>query len=109
MACSRAWRWFISAGRRSAPAAPSSMSVRAPKLGFAYWIGEGTPRTSFVDMNRVPKDFVLAHIWFNLAAKQELRDDVAKCMTPQQIAEAQKLAAAWKPKTWDELKRQMPR
>jgi hypothetical protein len=27
-------------------------------------------------------------------------------MTPAQIAEAQALARNWKPKTWDELKRQ---
>ncbi len=25
-------------------------------------------------------------------------------MTPDQIAEAQRLASKWKPKTWDELK-----
>ena len=52
----------------------------------------------------VPQDYVLAHIWANLAASQgnkgarELRDLVAKEMTPDQIAEAQRLARAWKPK-----------
>jgi hypothetical protein len=43
-------------------------------------------------------------MWFNLSAangeKQgaELRDALARRMTPAQIAEAQKLARQWKPK-----------
>jgi len=47
---------------------------------------------------------VLSHIWFNLAAAQgeqhaaKYRDDVAKLMTPAQIAEAQKLAREWRPR-----------
>jgi TPR repeat protein len=55
----------------------------------------------------VPQDYVIAHVWFNLAAASgdndnrkiaaELRDDVAKQMTPAQIAQAQKLAREWKP------------
>ena len=49
----------------------------------------------------VPEDYVLAHMWFNLAAAQseELavsgRDIVARRMTPAQIAEAQRLAREW--------------
>ena len=53
----------------------------------------------------VPQDYVLAHMWFNLAAAggyrigaAEARDSVASKMTPAQIAEAQKLAREWKPK-----------
>jgi hypothetical protein len=48
-------------------------------------------------------DYALAHMWFNLAAAQGLepaakaRDDVAKLMTPAQLAEAQKLAREWRP------------
>jgi TPR repeat protein len=51
-----------------------------------------------------PQDYVLAHMWFNLAAASgdqysaKARDKVAKQMTPAQIAEAQKLAREWKPK-----------
>jgi TPR repeat protein len=65
-------------------------------LGYIYWIGQG-----------VPKDFVLAYMWFNLAAASggraadiaaEKRNIVAAQMTPAQIAEAQKLAREWKPK-----------
>jgi uncharacterized protein len=56
----------------------------------------------------VTQDYVLAHMWWNLSAAgpkgqaQEMaakkRDKVAKAMTPQQIAEAQRLAQEWKPK-----------
>ena len=52
----------------------------------------------------VPQDYVRAHMWFNLSAAQghqraaRDRDDVAKLMTPAQIAEAQKLAREWQPK-----------
>lgn len=46
-------------------------------------------------------DHVSAHMWFNLAAivndpwAPKSRDDIAKLMTPAQIAEAQKLARQW--------------
>ena len=46
----------------------------------------------------VPMDDVRAHMWFNLAAVRGVvgavknRDIIAKLMTPQQMAEAQKLA-----------------
>jgi len=72
-------------------------------LGFMYANGEG-----------VPQDYVQAQKWVNLAASQsqgedleryaETRERFAKQMTPDQIAEAQRLAREWKPKTWDELK-----
>jgi len=46
----------------------------------------------------VPQDYAKAHMWWNLASAQgnilprDLRDQLAKEMTPEQIAEAQKLA-----------------
>jgi hypothetical protein len=49
-------------------------------------------------------DYVLAHVWFNLAAASgnkdasENRDIAAARMSPAQIAEAQRLAREWKPK-----------
>ncbi len=52
----------------------------------------------------VPQDYVQAHMWYNLAAERglklgrEYRDSLAKQMTPEQIAEAQRLAREWKPK-----------
>jgi TPR repeat protein len=62
-------------------------------LGGMYAQGKG-----------VPKDVVRAHKWFNLSGAQgfedagKFRDDLARDMTPAQIAEAQKLAREWKPK-----------
>ena len=57
----------------------------------------------------VPQDYVLAHLWFNLAASQSTgeeyekysaqRDEMASQMTPRQFAEAQRLAREWKPVT----------
>ena len=49
-------------------------------------------------------DRLLAYMWLDLAAAQgargaaEARDQVAKEMTPDQIAEAQRLARKWEPK-----------
>ena len=51
----------------------------------------------------VLQDYVLAHMWFNLAASRgqeeavKGRDAVASRMTPDQIAEAQRLAREWRP------------
>ncbi len=62
-------------------------------LGSMYLKGQG-----------VPKDRVHAYKWFDIAASTgseqagENRAIVAKRMTPDQIAEAQKLARDWKPK-----------
>jgi TPR repeat protein len=64
-------------------------------LGIIYATGKG-----------VPQDYVIAHMWFNLAAVSgdksdnaaENRDKAAAKMTPAQVAEAQKLAREWKPK-----------
>ena len=61
-------------------------------LGIMYAKGQG-----------VPQDYVLAHMWFNLSAAQgdetavKNRDIVAGKMTPEQLAEAQRLAREWKP------------
>ena len=53
----------------------------------------------------VPQDYILAHMWFNLAgasgqkpAAITNRDNIALKMTPEQIAEAHRLAREWKPK-----------
>jgi hypothetical protein len=61
-------------------------------LGSMYYMGLG-----------VPQDYVLAHMWFNLSAARggspARRDSILHQMTPEQIAEAQKLAREWKPTT----------
>ncbi len=57
----------------------------------------------------VIQDYVLAHMWFNLAAARLppdetrnllviTRDLTERHMTPDQVAEAQRLARQWKPK-----------
>jgi uncharacterized protein len=65
-------------------------------FGFMHRDGEG-----------VPQDYVLAYMWLTLAAQRrdpclshiagEAADDVARKMSPAEIAEAQKLASEWKP------------
>jgi hypothetical protein len=81
-----ALRWFRLA-------ADQGDALAQAKLGLRYEEGEG-----------VPQNYVLAHMWYTLATAQklkiaaDLRDDLAKKMTPAQIAEAQKLAREWKPK-----------
>ena len=52
----------------------------------------------------VPKDNVLAHMWWKLAANQgdkialKNKNILEKIMTPSQIEEAQEMARNWKPK-----------
>ena len=52
----------------------------------------------------MPRDYVLAYMWFNLGAAggNELsgknRDLVAARMAPTDISEAQRLSREWKPK-----------
>ena len=68
-------------------AAAQGNAMAQLNLGFMYGKGQG-----------VPMDDVRAHMWFNLAAVRgdadavKARDITAKHMTPQQMAEAQKLA-----------------
>lgn len=60
------------------------------KLGELYSSGTG-----------VPRDFIEAHKWFNIAAAQgaaqaaEQRAAVAKLLSPEEIASAQDAASAW--------------
>jgi uncharacterized protein len=62
-------------------------------LGLMYENGEG-----------VPSNYIEAYRWFNLAAAQDLdnarngKARVARKMTKDQIAEAQRLSATWKPR-----------
>jgi len=62
-------------------------------LGLMYERGRG-----------VPQDFVMAHKWYILGAANgdklgaELRDALAKRITPAQLFQAQQLAREWKPK-----------
>lgn len=63
------------------------------QLGFAYLLGDGAPR-----------NFIYAYMWFNLAAAAgdqhaaKDRDSVAKYMSSDQIADAQRLQKEWSQK-----------
>lgn len=84
-----ALKWLRKAADQGVPEARSN-------LGFMYENGEG-----------VPQDYVRAHMWFNLAAAiakpkdremmARYRDDLATKMTPEQVAEAQRLAREYVP------------
>ena len=62
-------------------------------MGLMYDKGKG-----------VPQDYVLAHMWWNIAGSNgyknavENRNTVEKKMTKQQIEKAQEMARNWKPK-----------
>jgi len=63
------------------------------QLGRTFTLGVG-----------VTQDFVIAHMWFNLAAARGHegarveRDKLGERMTPQQLEEAQRLAREWRPR-----------
>ena len=83
----QALRWFrLAADQREA--------IAQTKIAIMYEDGLG-----------VPHDLVQAYKWYSLAITSGdkpadlLRKSLADQMTPPQIAEAQKLAQAWKPKT----------
>lgn len=75
-------------------AAEQGNSLALERLGLMYYQGQG-----------VSQDYMKAYMWFNLAEKSgekfgiDLRDTLAKQMTPAQIAEAEKLTREWTPKT----------
>jgi TPR repeat protein len=74
-------------------AADQGNAVAQFELGVMYYNGQ-----------EVAQDYVQAHKWFNLATAQgfslaiKKRDIVAKRMTNAQVAEAQRLARAWRPR-----------
>ena len=84
---------YVEAANWYRKAAEQGHAEAQNNLGLMYGIGQG-----------VQQNYVQAHMWYNLAGAQGLeqaaknRDNVAKRMTPAQIAEAQKLAREWKPK-----------
>jgi uncharacterized protein len=75
---------------------------RAADQGFAS--AQWTLSSMYATGSGVPKDYVQAHMWCNVSAAQGFepatycRADLERAMTPEQVAEAQKLARDWKPK-----------
>ena len=82
----KAMEWYTKA-------AAQGFAVAQYNLGLMYAKGNG-----------VPQDYVQAHKWADLAASKghkeavKIRDILIEMMTPDQIAEAQRLAREWKPK-----------
>ena len=82
----QALRWFRLA-------ADQGEALAQTKMAIIYDEGQG-----------VPQNIVQAYKWYSLAATNgdkpapQIRDLLAKQMTPAQIAKAQKLAQEWKPK-----------
>ena len=84
-------RWFLAAAEQGHAWAQNN-------LGVMYANGQG-----------VPQDYIQAQMWYNLAASDltgddrewavKNRDEIAEKMTSEQIAEAQRLAREWKPKS----------
>jgi uncharacterized protein len=95
---------YAEASRWYRKAAEQGDAVAQSNLGIIYGQGQGRP-----------PDYVEAHMWFNLAASRasgdqqkqyaDQREELAKWkMSPAQIAEAQRRAREWKPKTSQESK-----
>ncbi len=77
-------KWFTMAAEQGRAEAQTA-------IGTLHALGHG-----------VPGDYVQAHMWFNIATAngdgeqaKKRREAVADFMTPEQIAEAQKLAKEW--------------
>jgi TPR repeat protein len=80
-------RWYRLAADQGLPEAQDN-------LGDMYDMGWG-----------IPKDHIQAHMWYNLSAANGYgegirnRNRIAQKLTPAQLAEAQRLALEWKPRT----------
>ena len=84
---------------RAGTAAPPTATISARNINSVEMYFDGTG---------VPRDYASAYLWFSLAAGQaplddnrkgllELRNIAAARMTPEQVAEAARRVAAWKP------------
>jgi TPR repeat protein len=73
-----------------------------------YVIAQTSLGWMFANSQGVPQDHIRAYMWFKLATAHgdkdiahvsgRMRDKVAKRMTPNQLAEALRLAREWKPR-----------
>jgi peptidoglycan hydrolase-like protein with peptidoglycan-binding domain len=81
---------YTTAYQEFRPLAEQGHGESQAMLGYLYAYGRG-----------VPVDYVQSYRWFNLAAAQgtenaaAARDELAKHMTPTQVAEAQQLSQSW--------------
>jgi TPR repeat protein len=85
-------RDYAEAAKWMRKAAEQGNATAQIQLGVMYQEGIG-----------VPRDYAGAYMWFSLAAAKghedarKALDAIRPVMTPDQIAEAQKRTAAWKP------------
>ena len=83
---------YAAAFEESLPLAEQGHGDAQYMVGFLYTQGQG-----------VARDFVQAHMWFNLATAQgdsftaDALADLERILTAAQRADARALAAAWKP------------
>lgn len=76
-----------------------------PAPVYARPTAQTNPAAKYNSGSGIPKDYIEAHKWMSLAAARatgdnqkrfaDARDSLAKVMTPEQIAEAQKRASEW--------------
>lgn len=112
-------KWYTKSATQDFPAAQHHLATMyAHGLGVlqnnesaVHWLSEAanggfalsqfTLGSLYAAGEHVSQDYVLAHKWFNLAAAQgnvealQYRNAVAEYMTPEQIADAQRLAREW--------------
>jgi len=82
---------YVEAVRWYQMAAEQDNGIAQIKLGVMYQNGHG-----------VPQNYVYAHVWFSLPRwgwGVLMKNAVEKLMTPEQLAEAQRLALRWQPGT----------
>jgi len=97
----------VEAAKWKRRAAEQGHAIAQNDLATYYTLGSG-----------VPRDYVQAFMWFELAAARfspsqkerkqfalENRDYLATSMTPEQIAEARRLASEWKPRPEKQTKK----
>jgi uncharacterized protein len=95
--------YFVGKGVPKDYAQAAKWGRRAADQGDAA--GQSLLEVMYLGGFGVPQDYVSAHMWSNLAAAgenkgaAETRNLAAARMTPAQIAEAQRLAREWKPKS----------
>ena len=84
---------FVGGRRWPRPGADRGLAAKQNDPMAQFWLAY-----LYIDGQGVVQDYSRAHMWFNLSSAEgylgsrKFRDDVAKLMSPQQIAEAQKMA-----------------
>ena len=129
--CAEAARWYQMAAEQGRVSAQLRLGVMYDEgrgvlqnhSEAAYWLRlaaeQGDANAQFLlsamyyKGQGVPQDFVRAYMWVDLAASRSqgnpsegptsARELFAEKTSPDQLAEAQRLAQEWRPKTWTEL------